>query len=360
MNDNLPSPRALAPPPLATATRRRLGVGALAGLLAALLTMGCQSTRLRPGSLPLELQAQPFRSPQALDLSRLASPQAPTTVVQAGDVLELSIASGVAAADVKAQPVRVDEQGNADLPLLGTIRLAGYQISDAERVVQTESVRRGVFLHPQVSLTSVDRRVHRVTVTGAVTNPGVKELPANGCDLFAALSAAGQFSKDASTRVELMLPGGFGPDGQPQAGRTMSIDLEQATQSGGDFRLPDGAAVMVVRREPPAIHVTGLVSRPSRVEVPPDKELRLLDAITQAGGRQLEVADKIYITRTDPATGQARLIQASYRAAQKDQRENLVLANGDLVSVEETPVTFFLTTIRNFIRFGFSSQIPGL
>jgi hypothetical protein len=36
------------------------------------------------------------------------------------------------------------------------------------------------------------------------------------------------------------------------------------------------------------------------------------------------------------------------------------LAPGDVVSVEETPLTFTVGTIQSFVRFGFSSAIPGL
>ena len=40
--------------------------------------------------------------------------------------------------------------------------------------------------------------------------------------------------------------------------------------------------------------------------------------------------------------------------------ENIRLAAGDVVSVEETPTTFVVGTIREFVGFGFSAAIPGL
>jgi hypothetical protein len=37
----------------------------------------------------------------------------------------------------------------------------------------------------------------------------------------------------------------------------------------------------------------------------------------------------------------------------------LLLAAGDVVSIEETPLTFTVGTIQSFVRFGFTSAIPG-
>ena len=48
------------------------------------------------------------------------------------------------------------------------------------------------------------------------------------------------------------------------------------------------------------------------------------------------------------------------REAKRGGAANLLLAPGDVVSVEETPLTFTVSTIQNFIRFGFSAAIPGL
>jgi polysaccharide biosynthesis/export protein len=54
------------------------------------------------------------------------------------------------------------------------------------------------------------------------------------------------------------------------------------------------------------------------------------------------------------------VIECSIRAAKRGGNANLVLAPGDVVSVEETPLTFTVGTIQNFVRFGFSSAIPGI
>ena len=52
------------------------------------------------------------------------------------------------------------------------------------------------------------------------------------------------------------------------------------------------------------------------------------------------------------------MIDVSVRDAKADGDANLRLAPGDLVSVEETPVTAVLDTLKSFIRFGVSSSVP--
>ncbi len=53
------------------------------------------------------------------------------------------------------------------------------------------------------------------------------------------------------------------------------------------------------------------------------------------------------------------VIRICLNRAKSDGQENLVLAGGDIISVEETPTTFIVETIRGLLRFGFTSTIPG-
>jgi polysaccharide export outer membrane protein len=117
---------------------------------------------------------------------------------------------------------------------------------------------------------------------------------------------------------------------------------------------------MVREQDPRMIQVIGLVRKPEQFEIKPDKELRLLDAIALANGRTMEIADKVHIIRQLDGMKEPAVIAASVRAAKGGGPDNLLLAAGDIVSVEETPLTFTYGTINHVIRFGFTSAIPGL
>ena len=139
------------------------------------------------------------------------------------------------------------------------------------------------------------------------------------------------------------------------------VDLALAASSdSGDYSLPDGATVMVMRRPKRFIHVMGLVHKPDQYEIAEDvPEPRLLDAVAMAGGTTLSIADKVHVIRQLPDRTEPVVIQASIRSAKGDTTSNISLAPGDVVSVEETPTTFVVGTLKDFIRFGFSAGIPG-
>jgi protein involved in polysaccharide export with SLBB domain len=197
----------------------------------------------------------------------------------------------------------------------------------------------------------------------------MKELPAANADLLSALLAAGNLTDEASTIVEIRKVPDFSTQFTGSAGRrttlaqdsSVRIDLIAASQGvAPDYRIEDGSVIMVREREPKTIQVIGLVNRPNQFEIPPDEEVRLLDAIALANGRTLQIADKVHVIRQLDSMKEPVLIAASIRDAKRGGPANLRLGPGDIVSVEETPLTFTVGTIQSFVRFGFSSAVPGL
>lgn len=338
---------------------------------AALLACGCQQGRIyRASSLPPNFLAPPVSSLRNVDLSRFAQSRADNERLYAGDIVEVSIATGLEEGDLPVWKLRIAEDGTVNVPLVGNVGIAGLELTEAEMAIRTESIRRGKFVDPNVSLLMLQRRSNRITIAGAVEQPGVYELPRTSSDLLAALVAAGGPTAEAGTIVEIRQPApephlaarpqfaSFAP-GQ-SAPASLRIDLQQAMRGGApDLRLPDGAAVMIEKRPTRYVHVIGLVNQANQFEMPADQELRLLDAIAMAGGRTLSIADKVQVVRTLPGATEPILIEASVNAAKRDGASNIVLAAGDVVSVEETPLTFTVGTIREFVRFGFSSALPG-
>jgi len=336
-------------------------------------------------SLPREFAAPHRSNVQRIDLSKLARAPGTSEVIRPGDVLDVLIMTGLEERAVEPVPTRVAEDGTLQIPLVGSVAVAGLELSQAEQVVHDESVQRGFYKAPQVALMMKARRTNLVTVVGAVESPGLKELTASQSDLLSALVAAGGLSKDASSIIEVRHPSEDGDPARHAAGelalasraegpantrgssfatahRTTQIDLENPpANSGRAFDLRDGSVVMVMKRPDEYVHVMGLVKKADQFKLPDDQELRLLDAIAMAGGRSIEIADKVrIIRRAGNPDAPPILIQASVREAKQDASANLRLASGDVVSIEETPTTFVVGTIREFVRFGFTSAIPGL
>jgi len=341
---------------------------------------GCQHSQLHSASsLPPEFIAPRLSTLQNVDLSRLARTTGNNAVVYPGDVVEITIATGVETDKPLSTKVRVSEEGIANVPLIGAVPIAGMEFNQAEQLIRAESIRRGQFVDPNVSVLLDSRKSNRVTVVGAVEKPGTYELPSSSSDVLGAIVQAGGLTKDAGTIIELRHPPTVSrvaaqplasPDGTtvlasyPQTtpqilpARTERIDLERA-QGGENLVVEDGATVMVMKQPKRYIHVIGLVKKADQFEMPEEQELRLLDAIALAGGRTLEIADKVHVIRQIPNRAEPVVIEASIREAKQDGPANIRLAAGDVVSVEETAVTFLVGTVREFVRFGFTSAIPG-
>jgi polysaccharide biosynthesis/export protein len=273
-------------------------------------------------------------------------------------------------------PIRVGDNGAIIVPLIGAVVVAGLSAEQAEQVISSESINRGVFRTPCVTVTMKQCRINKVTVVGAVEKPGVQGLPRGSCSLLAALTAAGGLSKEASSDVEIRrtdqreyLPGGpvdrpsrvaegQGPEGtlmsynSPAQGPiVMPINLTSAT-SGNQLlpELRDGDVVYVAKRILPAIHVLGLVSKPGEFPFPTNQELRVLDSLAMAGGCSNPVAEKVLVIRHLPNRKEPIQIAVSIQDAKSGQ-DNIALAPGDTVSVEQTPETMVVDVLKSFIHF---------
>jgi polysaccharide export outer membrane protein len=341
---------------------------------------GCYQNIYDARTLPPEYMAHPAVDVQSLDLLPLAQTQATSNMVQVGDVLSVAVISG--AVDERSEErwlLRVAPEGTLNVPLVGTVPVAGLDLLDVEQAIGQACVQRGVFRRPAVSVTMDTRRTNRVTVMGAVEKPDTYDLPTTSSDLLSALVAAGGLAERADRIVEIQpaLPpgaavdlGGLGANvpGQPRASfasyspyagasvRRVPISVDLVTASSGKDRrgypLEDGSVVTVRSKPTEYIHVIGLVLRPDQFELPANKELRMLDAIALANGPSVPLANKVYVVRRPPGAPESIVIKSSIRSAKRDARANVLLAPGDVVSVEETPGTFTFVLLRQFFHLG--------
>jgi polysaccharide export outer membrane protein len=327
----------------------------------------------RADNLPGKFRATSVAGSQRLDLSRISSSVGGNDRIQPGDIIEVTIATGIREVDAQSNwKLQVSDQGVANVPVIGQVQINGLKLPDASIAIRDQGIQRGIYRDPRVTVQMVERHTNSVTVMGAVEKPGNYRLPARNPDLAAALAAAGGLREDANNVVEVRHPSpassvdgmitlaghkeGIDTD-QPQVYR---IDLTQdVLDQNASQPLPDGAVVVVEKQPTRTVYVMGMVRNPRQLEMPPDSDMRMLDALASAGGRTFQIADTVTITRQHPEGGESILIKASVRNARRNSKENIRLSPGDVVNVEETPATFATGLLKNIVRFGFSSAIPG-
>ncbi len=113
--------------------------------------------------------------------------------VAPGDLLLIKVFQ----VDDLERQVRVDNSGHITLPLLGSIDVSGKSVAELERVI-ADHYRKGYLQDPQVSVFLQEANARRVTVTGAVTEPGTYPLIGNNLTLQQAVAQAKGVSTLAS------------------------------------------------------------------------------------------------------------------------------------------------------------------
>ena len=362
-----------------------------------LLSAGCASVVISPDEIPRELLPIPVKNQSQADPPR-TYPRSDHHRIDRGDVLEVTIATGVGPNGMSKFPVRVGDDGYADVLLVGPVELAGMLPDQAERAILAAGIRAGMFKRAHIVVLMEQQRLNRMVVYGAVNQPGMYELPRGDSHLTAVLAMAEGTSKKSSGLVVIRRPprlkprrhrrrpGGpqFDPrlESQPvsygnspgeqreedfrreeesvieRPAETIRIDLSDP--SSYDHRglyLEDGDVVKVLPHDPQPISVVGLVKEAGQFQMEPNKNMRVLDAIALAKGRSSQMADKIHLIRNVPGRAEPLVIEISVREAKLHGQGNLLLMPGDIVSVEQTPITMVLDTVKTFVRFTVGSSV---
>ncbi len=356
------------------------------------LASGCQSPAYRAGGLPSEFRATASSGQRKIDFSRVASSGTSDSIIAPSDLLELTIATG--REDEKIRPVaaRVAEDGTVLVPVIGPVPVAGLEALEAGQNIANLAIQRGMYRNPLITVEIKLKAVNRITVLGAVNEPGVHEIPRGSSDLVSAIAAAGGLTDKAGTEVEIIRQSvvglasneneapasttneaeeiqlaayqGLGQHSPLQVmgnyatrrpnQSTLRLDLASGRSvSREEARLSDRDVVRIVPRVEEAIYVSGLVRKPGNFELPTDQDIHLLDAIAMAGGRSSPVADKVYVIRRVKNRPEPVVIQASISQAKQNGLENLRLAAGDTITIEQTPSTAIVDVVRQFFRFSF-------
>jgi polysaccharide export outer membrane protein len=333
--------------------------------------LGCQSGAYTAASLPGQFEAPYFATTRTANLTRLAQARPNREQIFAGDVLEVAISTGLETRGAIRWTERVAEDGAVSIPLVGPVHVAGLILPQAEAAIRETSVSRGIYRSPQVAVQIAERRSIQVHIEGEVTRPGVYDLPLAQADLLAAIAAAGGLrSATAGELIEISHPAAAYPVQQagypgevlpPPGDRHVTVNLSDlATGNPGDVHLENGSVIVVGKVPPRTFSVIGLVNKPNQYDGLNEGDIRLLDAIAMAGGRKMEIADKVRIYRRVEGREAPIIIDASIREAKSGGPGNLRLAPGDVVSVEETALTMAYGAFKSFARLtvGATARVP--
>ncbi|MEO7853094.1 MAG: polysaccharide export protein EpsE [Rubrivivax sp.] len=248
----------------------------------------------------------------------LAQPKAETPneyQLGAGDVVRIIVFQNP---DLTLE-ARIGEAGLISYPLVGTVRLGGLTVRQAEKAV-ADGLRNGNFVkQPQVSLLVVQVRGNQASVLGQINRPGRFPIEQADMRLSDLLALAGGITATGADTITLVGT----RDGKPYR---KTIDLPgifRGENRDNDVPVQNGDVVYVERA--PVIYIYGEVQRPGAFRL--ERDMTVMQALASGGGLNLRGTEKGLRVHRKGANGNMQVLTP----ALDDQ-----LREGDVVYVKES------------------------
>ncbi|MEL6248224.1 MAG: polysaccharide biosynthesis/export family protein [Cyanobacteria bacterium J06648_16] len=276
----------------------------------------------------------PVEMPATIDSSAIP--------LKTGDRLSIAV---VGFPDLSGDHI-VSPDGTIQMPLVGYVSVSG--LTPAQVVPQLTELLRPYVRRPQVGLAVTDLSPVRISITGAVVEPGPRLLSATSegegrtITLSDTLVMAGGITPDADLRnITIRRTTGTG-----SAPTEVQVDLWEAIRDGdldADPKIFDGDEVIVpkatasnvdqqmllastVAPDEITIHVAGEVERPGQIDITPSADVSA--AIAAAGGLTPDAdANELVLFRMAP---DGRLAEQTFAFGDV----STTLMQGDLVVVK--------------------------
>jgi len=226
--------------------------------------------------------------------------------------------------------VRISEEGNITLPLLGTIFVEGLTPQQLEKKL-AELLEQKYLKNAQVTVFIKEYQSKMVSIIGEVKKPGNYELVGKQT-LLQMLSLAGGLKEKTSDRIVIIRKFKGGKS------RSLVIDLDELMLEGNPkYNLPlmPGDIINIPAERFYDIYVFGQVKNPGHIKVNRNGPITLLKVIAQAGGFD-ERARKSAVTITRRINGKDIKTKVNVKKILKGKIPDFVLENNDIVHVPES------------------------
>lgn len=133
-----------------------------------LIMVGLLSACAGTGRTPASPTAAVLIDPLALQAANAGADQQ-SYVIGVSDLLKVSVFQ---VPDLTINAIRVDAAGSIEMPLIGSVQAAGRTPTELSHDIQDQLGAR-YLQNPRVSVSVTEAASQKITVDGAVTNPGV-------------------------------------------------------------------------------------------------------------------------------------------------------------------------------------------
>ena len=250
----------------------------------------------------------------ASPITHAQTPQ-PEYRLGSGDVIRITVYQSP---DLTLE-TRISEAGSISYPLLGSVRVGGLSVTQAEKAI-ADGLRTGNFLKaPQVSLLVMQVRGNQVSVLGQVNRPGRFPIESADMRITDLLATAGGIAASGADTLTLVGT----RNGQPFRKEMDLPSVVRSDRRAEDVFVQNGDVLYVERA--PVVYIYGEVQRPGAMRL--ERGMTVMQALATGGGLTLRGTEKGLRIHRKATDGKTQVIQPSMDDAVRD---------GDVVYVRES------------------------
>ena len=227
--------------------------------------------------------------------------------------------------------VRVSEDGKITMSLLGEVDVQGLTKSGVERKL-AQLLGEKYLQNPQVTVFIKEYQSNRVSVLGAVNNPGYYEILGRQT-ILQVISQAGGMTEDAGEEIIVIRRQG---DGSNTAVKIPVEDLAVKGDVELNIFLEPGDIVNIPIDKTVHVYVFGQVRNPGALDVKRSKIPTLLQAIAQAGGFSERASKGGVIIKRKSDDDKEIQIKVNVKSIIKGKKKDIQLLENDVVFVPES------------------------
>lgn len=233
----------------------------------------------------------------------------------AGDVIRVNVYQNP---DLTLE-TRIGEAGLVSYPLLGSVRLGGSTVGQAEKTI-ADGLRTGNFVkQPQVNIQVLQVRGNQASVLGQVNRPGRYPIEVADMRLSDLLATAGGIAASGADTLTLV---GM-RDGKPMRKVIDMPAIFRSDNRENDVVVQNGDVIYVERA--PVVYIYGEVQRPGALRL--ERDMTVMQALATGGGLNLRGTEKGLRVHRRGADGRLQVIEP---------KMDDLLRDGDVVYVRES------------------------
>jgi polysaccharide biosynthesis/export protein len=240
--------------------------------------------------------------------------------------------------EITDKPIRVEPDGDIDLPLVGKIHAAGLTTAQLKDLLVERYSKE--LLKPQISVEMVDYGSQPVSILGAVNRPGVHQLEGRKT-LMEVISMGEGLRQDSGTRVTIsrqikngpipLLTARTDPTGQYSVADVGVKDLLSGTHPSENILILPNDVVTVLPAE--SVFVIGEVKKPGPVVVSAEGMTVLRALSTAEGLGPMSSPGKSMIVRVSAGSNTRTEIPVDLKKILAGQTEDFALRANDILLV---------------------------